>query len=201
MHAANFSWQLLREDGAVAQRDIVILGSTGSIGTQALDIVRAQPGPVPGGRADRGWRQPRPVRRSRSRSSGRRTPGWARTPRPRPRGARATWCSTASPVRSACVPTLAALDAGSTLALANKESLIIGGPLVARRAPSPARSCRSTPSTARSPSACAAAAPRRYAGWCSPRAAGRSAAAAASRPARGDGRARRSPTRPGTWAR
>ena len=30
-------------------------------------------------------------------------------------------------------PTLAALDAGSTLALANKESLIIGGPLVRRR--------------------------------------------------------------------
>ena len=31
-------------------------------------------------------------------------------------------------------PTLAALDAGSTLALANKESLIIGGPLVTARA-------------------------------------------------------------------
>lgn len=30
-------------------------------------------------------------------------------------------------------PTLAALDAGSTLALANKESLIIGGPIVTRR--------------------------------------------------------------------
>ena len=31
-------------------------------------------------------------------------------------------------------PTLAALDAGNTLALANKESLIIGGPLVTARA-------------------------------------------------------------------
>jgi 1-deoxy-D-xylulose-5-phosphate reductoisomerase len=30
-------------------------------------------------------------------------------------------------------PTLAALDAGSTLALANKESLVVGGPLVAER--------------------------------------------------------------------
>jgi len=30
-------------------------------------------------------------------------------------------------------PTLAALDAGNTLALANKESLVIGGPLVTRR--------------------------------------------------------------------
>ena len=31
-------------------------------------------------------------------------------------------------------PTLAALDAGNTLALANKESLIIGGPVVTGRA-------------------------------------------------------------------
>src|SRR5206468_9452174 len=31
-------------------------------------------------------------------------------------------------------PTLAALDAGRTLALANKESLIVGGALVAQRA-------------------------------------------------------------------
>jgi 1-deoxy-D-xylulose-5-phosphate reductoisomerase len=31
-------------------------------------------------------------------------------------------------------PTLAALDAGTTLALANKESLVVGGPLVTRRA-------------------------------------------------------------------
>ena len=31
-------------------------------------------------------------------------------------------------------PTLAALDAGTTLALANKESLIMGGPLVLDRA-------------------------------------------------------------------
>ena len=31
-------------------------------------------------------------------------------------------------------PTLAALDAGTTLALANKESLIIGGPVVTSRA-------------------------------------------------------------------
>ena len=63
-------------------------------------------------------------------------------------------------------PTLAALDAGNTLALANKESLIIGGPVVTRAREARARSCRSTPSTARWPSACAAAAPTRYAGWC-----------------------------------
>ena len=44
-----------------------------------------------------------------------------------------TWFSTASPAPSGCSPTLAALDAGNTLALANKESLVIGGPLVTKR--------------------------------------------------------------------
>jgi 1-deoxy-D-xylulose-5-phosphate reductoisomerase len=44
------------------------------------------------------------------------------------------------------MPTLAALRAGSTLALANKESLIIGGDVVTRVA-APVRSCPSTPST------------------------------------------------------
>ena len=40
-------------------------------------------------------------------------------------------------------PTLAALDAGNTLALANKESLIIGGPVVTARAkPGPDRAGR-----------------------------------------------------------
>ena len=62
-------------------------------------------------------------------------------------------------------PTLAALDAGNTLALANKESLIVGGDARDRPARSRARSCPSTPSTPRWPSACAAAAPRRCAGW------------------------------------
>ena len=57
--------------------------------------------------------------------------------------------------------TLAALEAGRRLALANKESLIAGGPGgPARPAPRPApRSSRSTPSTARSTSACGPAAP------------------------------------------
>ena len=54
-------------------------------------------------------------------------------------------------------PTLAALAAGSTLALANKESLIAGGPLVkAAAAARPDRAGRLR-ALARSPSACAAA--------------------------------------------
>ncbi len=82
-------------------------------------------------------------------------------------------------------PTLAALAAGRTLALANKESLVAGGPLVTRAA-ARGRSSRSTPSTPRSPSACAAAPPTRSPGSSSRPAAGRSAAA----------RARSSPTSP-----
>ena len=62
-------------------------------------------------------------------------------------------------------PTLAALRAGRILALANKESLVAGGPLVRAVRQAPARSCRSTPSTPRWRSACAAAPPARCAAW------------------------------------
>jgi 1-deoxy-D-xylulose-5-phosphate reductoisomerase len=58
-------------------------------------------------------------------------------------------------------PTLAALRAGRVLALANKESLIMGGPLVT----SVARPGQIVPSIRRWRSACAAAAPVRCGGW------------------------------------
>ena len=51
--------------------------------------------------------------------------------------------------------TLSALATGATVALANKESLVAGGPLVTPRPRSRVSWCRSTPSTRRSPSACA----------------------------------------------
>ena len=94
---------------------------------------------------------------------------------------RPTSCSTASSASPGCRVTLAALEAGKRLALANKESLIAGGPVVqpaAAHAAAP-RSSRSTPSTAPCTSACAPAATptRGRAASCSPRAAGRSAAA------------------------
>ena len=79
--------------------------------------------------------------------------------------------------RGRAAATLAALDAGPVLALANKESLIIGGPLVTALAkpgqivPGGLRALRA------SPSACGPGRRRRSRGWCSPRAAGRSAAA------------------------
>ena len=54
------------------------------------------------------------------------TRSW-RTPRP-------TSCSTRWSARWACKPTLAALASGARLALANKESLVAGGPLVLKAA-------------------------------------------------------------------
>ena len=115
---------------------MTVLGSTGSIGTQALDIVRANPDrfrvvglTAGGGNPDLFEQQVAefapacPILR-----------GWGRTPRPRPP---ARPCDVVLNGITGAVglrPTLAALDAGNTLALANKESLIIGGPLVLDRA-------------------------------------------------------------------
>ena len=171
------------------RRDVAVLGSTGSIGTQALDIVRANPDRFRVVGADRGREPSGTCSTRRWRSSRRRSAGSGRRRRPRrPRGP-PTSCSTASPARSGSRPTLAALDAGNTLALANKESLIMGGPLVLERAkPGPDRAGRLR-ALARWPSACAAARAeevRRLVLTAS--AAGRSAAAPASELARGHAR-------------
>ena len=57
-------------------------------------------------------------------------------------------------------PTIVALTEGIDLALANKESLVVGGELVTALAEATgAGSCRSTPSTRRSSSCCAASGP------------------------------------------
>lgn len=150
-----------------ARRDVVILGSTGSIGTQALDVIRRNPdrfrvrGLAAGGsRVDLLAEQSLElevevvavarssaaqdlqlafytVAQERGYSSG----GYA-LPKilagPDAVEEAARWpCDvvlngvTGSLGLSA---TLAALDAGRTLALANKESLIVGGPLVKERA-------------------------------------------------------------------
>ena len=144
--------------GSVTSRTVAVLGSTGSIGTQALEVVRTHPGRFEvvalsaGGNTDLLARQAvalgvplvaaargtadelRAALRSHAEDVGRR--GYD------PRvvvGEDAT--TTAAGCGADVVlngvtgaiglrPTLAALAAGSTLALANKESLIIGGPLV-----------------------------------------------------------------------
>ena len=112
-----------------ARQEIVILGSTGSIGRQALDVVRANPGrfrvvglTAGGGNPDLFAEQVQEF-----------------APRIHGLGEDAS----VEAAGSACDvvlngitgavglrPTVAALQAGNRLALANKESLIIGGPIV-----------------------------------------------------------------------
>ena len=110
-----------------------MLGSTGSIGTQALELVRAHPdrfrvvGLAAGGSDPEAFA--RQVEEFAPQVSG--------------LGEQASVDVAAHPCdvvlngisgAAGLRPTLAALDAGTTLALANKESLIIGGPLVGDRA-------------------------------------------------------------------
>ncbi|WP_019634877.1 1-deoxy-D-xylulose-5-phosphate reductoisomerase [Actinomadura atramentaria] len=150
-----------------APRDVVVLGSTGSIGTQALDVIARNPGrfrvaalAAGGGRVDLLAAQAlefRPDVVAVARASAAQDLQLAFYAEARKRG----FASGEFPIPKivagpdavaevAALPcdvvlngvtgalglasTLAALDAGRTLALANKESLIIGGPLVKERA-------------------------------------------------------------------
>src|SRR2546428_79215 len=94
---------------------LAILGSTGSIGTQALDVVRANAGAY----------------RILALAAGRNAPALAAP-------AAAAAMPDVDIVLNAVVgfaglpATVAALEAGKRLALANKESLIAAGPVVAR---------------------------------------------------------------------
>ncbi len=148
-------------------RDIIILGSTGAVGTLALDVIRRNPDRFRvAGLAAGGSRVgvlaeqvlefgPRVVAVAGPSAcedlrlalgAGAREGGRASAGAPMPEiiagpeaAAQATeWpCDVvlnAVPGAAGLQPTLAALDAGRTLALANKESLIIGGALVTSRA-------------------------------------------------------------------
>ncbi|WP_105567704.1 1-deoxy-D-xylulose-5-phosphate reductoisomerase [Microbacterium halophytorum] len=114
-------------------RRILILGSTGSIGTQALDVIRSNPGRfevagLAAGRDAEGLRAQAEEF------------GVAHTALGADAAARMVREVDADVVLNGITgsvglaPTLAALEAGRTLALANKESLIVGGPLVKRAA-------------------------------------------------------------------
>jgi 1-deoxy-D-xylulose-5-phosphate reductoisomerase len=147
---------------------VVILGSTGSIGTQALDIIRRNPDrfrvvalAAGGGSAALLARQavefgvpvvavadeaaaPAVAEALKAELNTRSSPTGAAGPAPAILPGVAAVCHLAglecdivlNGVTGAAGlrATLAALDAGRTLALANKESLIIGGPLVTSRA-------------------------------------------------------------------
>ena len=112
---------------------MVILGSTGSIGAQALDIVRAHPdlfrvvGLTAGGSNqelfDAQLAEFSPAYAGLGEDASVEAAGMA-----------ADVVLNAITGAVGLRPTLAALEAGTTLALANKESLIIGGPVVTSRA-------------------------------------------------------------------
>ncbi len=134
-------------------RDVVILGSTGSIGTQALDVIRSRRDrfrvvalTAGGSQLDLLAAQVRRVRPARSWPSPRTPPPPSCAPcwasphdhrdrgrgrqRDGRRGCRADVVLNAITGAAGLLATLAALEAGTTLALANKESLVIGGRLV-----------------------------------------------------------------------
>src|SRR3954453_11514940 len=115
--------------GVSERRDVVILGSTGSIGTQALDVVRAHPdrfrviGLTAGGSQEQLFEEQvaefRPAYEGLGEDASTEAAGMA--------------CDVVLNGITGAVglhPTVAALEADNTLALANKESLIIGGPVV-----------------------------------------------------------------------
>jgi len=117
----------------VTARDIVILGSTGSIGTQALDLVRAHPDRFRVVGLTAGGSQPELFEAQVAELG----PAFSGLGEDASTEAAGMACDVVLNGMTGAVglrPTLAALDAGNTLALANKESLIIGGPLVKERA-------------------------------------------------------------------
>jgi 1-deoxy-D-xylulose-5-phosphate reductoisomerase len=122
------------DNGLMTQRrDVVVLGSTGSIGTQALEIVRANPdrfrvvGLTAGG-SNRELYDAQVAEFA---------PAFSGLGADASAEAASQPCDVVLNGITGAVglsATLAALDAGNTLALANKESLIMGGPLVTERA-------------------------------------------------------------------
>lgn len=155
-----------------APRDVVILGSTGSIGTQALDIARRNPGRFRVAALAAGGGNPAllarqavefgapvvavadkaaaPAVAAAIAEESSRTGSGSASPAHRAPRAPEILAGVDAVCHLAGLPcdvvlngvtgaaglraTLAALDAGRTLALANKESLITGGPLVTSRA-------------------------------------------------------------------
>jgi 1-deoxy-D-xylulose-5-phosphate reductoisomerase len=115
------------------RRDVAVLGCTGSIGTQALDLVRANPDRfrvvalTAGGSNRRLYDEQVAEFAPEFSGLGEDASSEAAS---RPADVVLNGITGAVGLR----PTLAALDAGNTLALANKESLIMAGPLVLERA-------------------------------------------------------------------
>jgi len=112
---------------------VVILGSTGSIGTQALRVVRANPDRFRVVALTAGGSQAELFEKQVAEFA----PAFSGLGEDASVDAAGMSCDVVLNGITGAVglrPTLAALDGGNTLALANKESLIIGGPVVTRRA-------------------------------------------------------------------
>lgn len=112
---------------------MVVLGSTGSIGTQALDLCRRNPDRFRVVGLAAGGSQPELFDAQVAEFA----PSYAGLGEDGAVAAASMACDVVLNGITGAVglrPTLAALEAGSTLALANKESLIIGGSLVTRLA-------------------------------------------------------------------
>ena len=110
-----------------------MLGSTGSIGTQALDLVRAHPDRFRVVGLTAGGSHPDLFAQQVAEFA----PAFSGLGEEASVEAAARSCDVVLNGITGAVglrPTLAALDAGNVLALANKESLIMGGPLVLDRA-------------------------------------------------------------------
>ncbi|ORW40609.1 1-deoxy-D-xylulose 5-phosphate reductoisomerase [Mycobacterium paraense] len=128
---------------------VLVLGSTGSIGTQALEVIAANPDRFEVVGLAAGGTNPETVARQRAETGitniavadERAAQQVGDVPYSGPEAVtRLVQETDADVVLNALVgalglrPTLAALDSGARLALANKESLIAGGPLVLRAA-------------------------------------------------------------------
>ena len=154
------------DTGPVSERrDIVILGSTGSIGTQALDVVRANPdrfrvvGLTAGGSQEQLFEE----------QVAEFAPAFSGLGEEASTEAAGLACDVVLNGITGAVglrPTVAALEAGQHAGAGQQGVADHRRPGRHRAGRSPARSSRSTASTARWRSACAAAAPRRCAGWC-----------------------------------
>ncbi|MEN2737939.1 1-deoxy-D-xylulose-5-phosphate reductoisomerase [Microbacterium sp. X-17] len=118
---------------AGAPRRVLILGSTGSIGTQALDVVRANPGRFEVVGLAAGTRRAEALAQAEEFQVGHVAFGAAEAEQ-LVRDVPADVVLNGITGSVGLGPTLAALEVGRTLALANKESLIVGGDLVAARA-------------------------------------------------------------------
>jgi 1-deoxy-D-xylulose-5-phosphate reductoisomerase len=114
-------------------RDVIILGSTGSIGRQALDVIERNPERFRVTGLSAGGGQP-DLLAEQARRHGVTEVAVGEVESADLAGRPCDVVLNGLAGAAGLLPTLRALEAGSALALANKESLIIGGPLVRDRA-------------------------------------------------------------------